>query len=523
MDDNRFQLIAKLHKLQGGVCFIGEEPLDLTKDKVEIDHIIPRAKGGKDDENNYALTCEFHNRNKQDSDLRIARCMARYERIKDKYSDKGPNRPNLGDFLDEMGGNRYEVAGQGDATSFEYTLSEMGIGKRVSPIFHDKLSKMVSAYVELPIEYVFHDERINPRAVGERLRGLIEEFLNGRPQLHVALAWGETNSGRMKVRVFDGQHKAVAQMLLGNRTFVIRLFLNPDINMLLEANTNAGTSLRQVAFDKATQRYLGSQIFWEKVDEYRKTTHRQEDDLNFSEQDLLGFFKGEHREIRRYIVDNIRVGAIYNPENRLKTYVEFGGRAKEKPISYSTIEKTFFSFFIHQEPLLTPMNFRLEIGENPRDLEKRQLVELFNLITEEIYEGQYDFDIGTDKVEQKIRKGENIPDGHLRATRMSREEVVYNWVRYIQHLIRRDYLMGSQIIEDDELFEHKFSPKLWELIRKLIRNLAALPLWMNHSLSATVFGGKQNYDFWKYIFETGQTQAGQQVLAKPLNLDDLIS
>ena len=73
MVENRFQLMARLHKLQGGVCFIGEEPLDLAKDKLEIDHIIPRAKGGKDDENNYAVTCEFHNRNKSDSDLRIAR------------------------------------------------------------------------------------------------------------------------------------------------------------------------------------------------------------------------------------------------------------------------------------------------------------------------------------------------------------------------------------------------------------------------------------------------------------------
>ena len=140
------------------------------------------------------------------------------------------------------------------------------------------------------------------------------------------------------------------------------------------------------------------------------------------------------------------------------------------------------------------MNLRIEIGENPRDLEKQQLVQLMNIIAEEIFEGQYDFDLGTDKVEEKIRKGENIPDGHLRATRMSREEVVYGWLRYVHNLIKRYYLMRGEIIEDDELFEHKFSPELWGLIRKLIKNLAALPLWVNHSLSATVFGGKQNYD-----------------------------
>ena len=311
-------------------------------------------------------------------------------------------------------------------------------------------------------------------------------------------------------------------MLLGNRNLLVRLFLNPDINVLLQTNTNAGTSLRQVAFDKATQRFLGSQIFWEKVDEYRRTTLRQEDDLSFSEQDLLRFFRGEHREIRRYILDDIRIGVIHHPENRLKAYVEFSGRGKEKPLSYSTIEKTFFSMFIHKEPLITPMNLRLEIGENPRDLEKHQLVRLMNIIAEEIFEGQYDFDLGTDKVEEKIRQGENIPDGHLRATRMSREEVVYNWLRYVHQLIKQYYLMSGQIIEDDELFEQKFSPELWGLIRKLIKNLASLPVWVNHSISSTVFGGRQNYEFWKVIFATGKTQAGPQILAKPLNLNDLI-
>jgi hypothetical protein len=523
MPDTRIQLIAKLHTIQNGLCFIGEESLDLAKDQLEVDHIIPRAKGGKDDENNYAVTCEFHNRNKSDSDLRIARCMARYDKTKVLHSDKGPNRPNLGDFLNEIGGGKYEITAHADGNTFEYTLSELRIGKRTTQIFHDKLSGMASVYLDVPVEFLFHDERINPRAVGARLRGLVEEFLDGRPQLHVALAWGEIKNGKIKAQMFDGQHKAVSQILLGNRNILIRLFLNPDIKVLLEANTHAGTSLRQIAFDKATQRFLGSQIFWEKVDEYRKATSRQEDDLNFSEQDLLKFFKGENREIRRYIVDDLRVGVIHHPKNRLKAYVEFSGRAKEKPLSYTTIERTFFSSFLRKNPLLTPMNLRLEIGENPRDLEKEQLVELMNIIAEEVYEGQYDFDLGNAQVEEKVRSGENVPDGHLRATRMSREEVVYGWHRYVHSLIRRYFLMRGEIIEDDELFEHKFSPELWGLIRRLIKNLAALPLWVNHGLSATVFGGKQNYDFWKTILDTGKTQAGQQALAKPLNLDELIS
>ena len=36
-----------------------------------------------------------------------------------------------------------------------------------------------------------------------------------------------------------------------------------------------------------------------------------------------------------------------------------------------------------------------------------------NIIADEIFEGQCDFDLSTDKVEEKIRKGENIFDGKV--------------------------------------------------------------------------------------------------------------
>lgn len=106
-DIKREELAKKLYEIQKGRCFICEDPIDLEKDKWEIDHIIPRAKGGKDDENNYALTHEYCNRNKLDSDLRIARCMAKYEKIKEKHINEGPNRPNLKDFLEGFDGAQY--------------------------------------------------------------------------------------------------------------------------------------------------------------------------------------------------------------------------------------------------------------------------------------------------------------------------------------------------------------------------------------------------------------------------------
>ena len=87
---------------------------------------------------------------------------------------------------------------------------------------------------------------------------LIEEFHKRRPQLHVALGWIETDDAPdARIRVFDGQHKTAAQVLLGVKELTLRVFVDPDAEVLLTANTNAGTTLRQVAFDKSRKRRRG--------------------------------------------------------------------------------------------------------------------------------------------------------------------------------------------------------------------------------------------------------------------------
>src|SRR5258708_37031606 len=93
----RRTLIEKLHAAQQGSCFICERPIDLKlhADTVDIDHVEPLTLGGKDGEENFALTHAACNRSKQASDLRVARVLARFDRIRAMCAEqnRGPNLP----------------------------------------------------------------------------------------------------------------------------------------------------------------------------------------------------------------------------------------------------------------------------------------------------------------------------------------------------------------------------------------------------------------------------------------------
>ena len=58
--------------------------------------------------------------------------------------------------------------------------------------------------------------------------------------------------------------------------------------------------------------------------------------------------------------------------------------------------------------------------------------------------------------------------------------------------------------------------------QKFFHNLAGLPLWSNKELSATLFGGRQNNDYWEHILKTGETIDGKKILAKGLNIIEMI-
>ncbi|KAF5048347.1 hypothetical protein DSECCO2_451010 [anaerobic digester metagenome] len=525
-DDDRNQLVMKLWQTQGGKCFICDDVIDLAihKNSIDIDHVEPSSAGGKDDESNFALTHSSCNRSKQASNLRVARVLANFAKTKTECQSENRN-PNLGDILKKFGGSKYSMNFSLIEDQIKYSFEKIGdVSIKSSPVYHDNLSGMKYFFAKLPIEYLFHDDKINPRPIGNNISGLIEEFFKKRPQLHVSLGWIDCRDDYLNssVKIFDGQHKAAAQILLGVRSLPVRIFINPDMDVLLTTNTNAGTTLRQIAFDKSVRRHLGHTLYFDRIQRYQKERELSPEDYSFSEKDLMKHFKGESREIKKYVLDAVRNGITGSQDNKLIDYIDFGGRAKEKPLSYSTIEKTFYSFFIFQELLDTSLDYQMDVDENPRELEKKQIIHLMNIIANEIYINKFDTELGTSRIENKIQKGELVPEDHLRAYRLSKEEIMYTWLKYVLQIVRNYFLNVGYPINEEKVFQYPFPDQIWKNVESFVKNLVKMPVWVNTDLSLSVFGGKQNYEYWQTIFQTGKSPTGQQVLPSGINIMEMI-
>jgi hypothetical protein len=515
-------LTKKLWDIQNHKCFICEEEIDLDLNTTNIDHIAPLANKGKDAEVNFAVTHESCNKSKQDANLKIAKILQKLSKIQKVIHTKTGKSASLKDVLGCYNGSQHEFKHRIEPNELHYSFSKIGDNKTyIASVFTDNLSKEKSCFIEVPIEYLFHDEIINPRGINNSIGKLIKEFDKNNPQLHLSLARIENG----KLKIFDGQHKAVAQILLGTKKLVVRVFLEPNIDRLTETNTNAGSTLRQIAFDKSIMRQLNNTLYSERVKKYQAAHGLKEDDYSFSEQQLIDFFKGDGANIKKYIIDSIKHSITNDKDNKLKDYIDFDGKAKELPISYSAFDKTILSSFVSTKLVLnTPIDAKTDEGLNPRELEINQIVRILSILAENIYMNKFLPEIGTARVEKKIidKKDTEITDNHLIAYRVSKEEILYNWLQYLKKVITTYFSNTGKMFVDEKIFQTPFDDQLWINIENFVKNLSELPLWKDRSMANTIFSGKKNYDYWKEIFETGSSVDGALVLANPLNFIEMI-
>lgn len=191
--DDYQSLKEKLFHIQNGKCYICGQDIELDLQTTNIDHIVPLSTRGKDNEDNFALTHETCNKSKQDANLSVARSLFKLKKTQDEIFQNEHRAASLKDLLIVEGGSLYNFSYKIEGSEIVYTFNEKSTAIHRATIFTDELSQEKSCFIYIPIEYLYHDEVINPRGINSSINMLVKEFFKGNPQLHLTLARIEDN------------------------------------------------------------------------------------------------------------------------------------------------------------------------------------------------------------------------------------------------------------------------------------------------------------------------------------------
>jgi hypothetical protein len=405
----REDLIKRLTGAQDGLCYVCSKVINSQVHEVDIDHIIALTHFGLDDESNWGLTHRPCNRSKGARDLRLQRILFRFKSDVEKHiAVTAANRSGnftLHEALNELVPDRQEVGLK--VKEDRIVLSWNANGKPVSEEYqfmdepgHPPIRSFVA---RLPFFCLDHDHETNPRSIVD-LEPMIEEFYSGYPQLQPSLATLATNGneGKARILVFDGQHKAAAQLYANKDRLMVRVFVNYDKKRLKETNYRAHTKLAQVHFPQLINDRVGTDLFREEFDRFL----RESDTSKVSEKSFFKDLPHQQRsEFKQYFQNYLRyevlTGKVGSEDSQILSFTEtVTARSNRFPLSYDAVQKTFLQNFLN----LKPTTEAIVESEQFRRLERENLVRLMNLFVSEVLaNGRFDLNLGTYRMRKDSR------------------------------------------------------------------------------------------------------------------------
>lgn len=529
---DRDALVKELYEYQHGMCYIDERPIDLAQ-PVDVDHIRALDRGGQDNKNNWGLTHATCNRGKGNRDLDLLRYLSRFQRAREAHRLQGGDDETftVGTALEKHGGAKAATVGRIDVKpsgerSFVCTFASDGqMVTREFPLERDLNNRHIESFTALvPIEYVYHDGTINPRSIID-LDPFIEEFYRGNPQLLPSLAHLNLHDQPARIMLFDGQHKAAAQVFLGNRQLYVRVFVDADPRLLKTANFGAHTKLAQIHFPMAIQDKVGHDLY---LPAFQEFLNRSPDRSRTEERSFFSELAPEERsEMRAHFQGYLKfrvVAAVGEQKGAFFDYVEtVTSRSKSKPLAYETVRKALFNQLL----LLHETNTKLDLALRMRDAERDNLVRLLSLFTDKVLAGKFDLSKGIFKLEERLSSDPSIRNEHLRAYRICRQAplvVVMGELREaIRQLlsIRLRYPDGRWSNEDRWLWA-EMKEEDWAAVGKMIDFILGHKVWIERNPVHVETLESNKKSSWEEILLTGRLPGASTAVYEPLTSGRLL-
>ena len=440
---------ATLVRRDGMRCFIDGHPIESEAD-LEFDHIKPIAAGGETTLENLAPVCRRHNRQKGTMSLSEYRD---YLGLSAFFGDGGSK------YLDDVivakdhklgAPLQYEI----DPVN-EVVILYFGSGKKSYSLYECPATGWRYFYSLIPVENLKNDIDLQPRALRQASMWALYRHFQRNTQLAPSICHFDD---RGSLLLFDGQHKAAAQIWAGRKAVECKVYIRPDAKQLKETNLEAHQSYRQMSFYSYELMKKYADICGEDWNEYASLEGRK------SEQGFVEFLvnvkKMSSAKAKGEVAKAIHWRILNDSSNRLGDFTSEKTRARRQPLTYYRIQKTIFRHLL--SPIPNVVEFQSD--EDFRDVEERNLVKLMTIIAEEGLVERWDPD-----------KDDAL---HQRTERIFSAGAIRAWVHILRDVLNAHlqlYLKGPG--EVSRILYRSLPEEQFLLVRKFVRRIFSHSVW----------------------------------------------
>jgi hypothetical protein len=470
------------------LCAIGNHPIE-DKNNVEYHHLAPFSNKTNPGSSNFGVVCKGHHREVGILSINEFKTLKEMEilfkdTIRVKLNDVvrlklGEKKGNSKlDFKEDTSGDSIKVSTNDGAKNYSSYAN--------LPLYTCPATGFKYFYMVLPPSLINNDEQLQPRPLEfKRLWDLYRHLLVNS-QLTPSVCRLEGNN----IFLFDGQHKAAAQIWAGREEVECKVYINPDIKILKETNLAAHDRLRQMPFFASVLINKWASIFNEEWKDYMDMKGEK------SEAGFVSFLvnRGKKRsDAINMIESDIYDSIIEDKGNKIIKYIlEYNSDGK-KPLTISRLKQMIFKKFIAGPPLLID----IEESDRLREFERKNLITLLNLIVKYTLEDKWN----PEKDDEPHKISERI---YLTGSFKAWSSILKDVITAVLELYEEN--------ERKEIFLREIDENNWDSIEECISLLFEKRVWRDES--------QENYN---NLRTANENLVRKYLSRRGINVNDIIS
>ena len=448
-------------------CFICELPIaeeDLPQ--LEFDHIKALGANGPDDLANMAGVHKTCHKGKGTRSLEEFKEELRLNRVFGDVSDYATLAARL------------NPGGEVLAYDIDYETAQITFADgKVANLHTCPNTGLRYFYHPIEKKYIQSDVEVQPRGLETRRLRNLTMGLRAGFQLSPSVCRLVTSEKRIKM--FDGQHKAVAQ-ILGNESEVVdcKVFIDPPLNVIRRVVMEGHGELRQQEF-KTSELYKKLQSNY--ADELAKwrVEHPGQD---ISEKDLPSCLSMTPKEARQHVEADIVELITADAHCKIGEYISRERRPGNRPLTYD-----MYATWVRQLIKAFPVEEPMESPDNLREVERQNIIRIQNHIAEKSLIGKWTA---------------NTPESeaHKKAVNIYRRAAFRSWTRLLSNALR-----VTLFVDPKEAICYRViaDPDTWAKIERACEKLFEHAVWVDPSEEVAA---ALNSNVMKYVEEVFKKQ-----------------